>query len=271
MTPLKIGACMQISEIAQHRDWLFDSARDLELQDFRSFAALTTELDDKVTAAKAALDGFAGRIGIHGPFEGLDIDNKDPELRPLITARMIRAVEAADRIGARQMVLHSPYSRWYQNNLMVTPNYAETKLGLIHQTLTPVVRAAEDKGITLVIENIHDVDPATRRAMVDSFGSDAIALSVDTGHAHLARRMSGAPPVDYFLRDAGDQLAHLHLQDLDGHADRHWAPGEGEIEWVAVFRALAKCKSAPHLVLELRNKGDIPQGFAYLEGLGLAC
>jgi sugar phosphate isomerase/epimerase len=136
--------------------------------------------------------------------------------------------------------------------------------------LDPVVRRAEEAGITLVIENIEDVDPATRRGLVDSFDSSAVTLSIDTGHAHLARRTSGAPPVDYFVRDAGNQLAHVHLQDVDGHADRHWAPGEGEIEWTAVFRAVADCKSAPHLVLELHNKADIPKGFVYLESLGLA-
>jgi len=271
MTPLKIGACLNVAEIARHRDWLFDDARDLELQDFMTFDALTTELEDRVAMAKAALDGFSGRIGIHGPFEGLDIDNKDPELRALITRRLLKALEAAERIGARQMVLHSPYTLWYQNNLLVTPDYAEQKRARIHQTLEPVIRAAEDKGITLVIENIHDVDPATRRVMVESFGSDAIALSIDTGHAHLARRMSGAPPVDYFVRDAGDLLAHVHLQDLDGHADRHWPPGEGEIAWAAVFRALTDCQGSPHLVLELRDKDTIPSGFAYLKGLGLVC
>lgn len=125
-------------------------------------------------------------------------------------------------------------------------------------------------GITLVIENIQDVRPKTRREMIDSFGSDAIALSIDTGHAQLARRMSGAPPVEDFVRDAGAQLAHVHLQDVDGHADRHWAPGQGEIEWTAVFRALADCGNAPHLVLELRDKAEIPKGFAWLAALGLA-
>lgn len=270
MTPLKIGACLRADQIADHRDWLFDDARDIELQDFLSHTALTVELEDRIAAAKAALDGHAGRVGIHGPFEGLDIDNKDAELRPLITRRFLTALQAAARVGARQMVLHSPYTRWYQNNLFAKPDYAQTKLDLIHETMMPVVRAAEEEGITLVIENIQDVDPATRRAMVDSFGSSAVALSVDTGHAHLARRMSGAPPVDYFIRDAGDQLQHVHIQDLDGHADRHWAPGEGEIEWHAVFRALADCTSAPHLVLELRDKADIPAGFNHLKTLGLA-
>jgi sugar phosphate isomerase/epimerase len=270
MLPLKIGACLHTSEIADHRDWLFDAQRDIELQDFMTHAALGPERHDRIAAAKVALAGHGGRVGIHGPYEGLDIDNKDAELQPLITARFLRALEAAEAIGARQMVLHSPYRPWYQNNRLASPGYAEAKLARIHTVLGPVVKRAEDAGITMVIENIEDVDPATRRALVDSFACPAIALSIDTGHAQLARRMSGAPPVDYFVRDAGVQLAHVHLQDVDGHADRHWAPGEGEVEWVAVFRALADCATTPHLVLELHNKSHIPKGFAYLQGLGLA-
>jgi sugar phosphate isomerase/epimerase len=269
MSPLKIGACLKTEEIATHRDWLFDAGRDIEIQNFMSFSALHDDFEDLIAATNSALDGHTGRVGIHGPFEGLDIDNKDAELRPLITARFLKALEAADRIGARQMVMHSPYDLWFQNNIFSFAGYGEKKLARIHDCLRPVVRSAEDKGITLVIENIQDVRPETRRAMVDSFGSNAIALSIDTGHAQLARRMSGAPPVEDFVRDAGAQLAHVHLQDVDGHADRHWAPGEGEIEWTAVFRALAGCESAPHLVLELRDKGHIPAGFAHLERLGL--
>ncbi len=269
MRPLKIGACLRIDEIADHRDWLFDDARDIELQDFMTRDALNVDRAERVAAARAALDGFGGRLGIHGPFEGLDIDNKDSELRSVITARFLSAVEAAEALGATQMVMHSPYTKWYQNNLLDKPQYAEEKLARIHEVLDPVVARAKNAGVTLVIENIQDVDPATRRAMVDSFESANVALSIDTGHAQLARRMSGAPPVDYFVRDAGTQLAHVHLQDVDGHADRHWAPGEGEIEWAEVFRALSECTSDPHLVLELRRKGDIPKGYAYLRSLGL--
>lgn len=271
MTPLKIGACLTAAEIADHRDWLYDADRDIELQDFGSHAALNHEFEDRIAAARKALQGHKGRLGLHGPYEGLDMDNKDPELRPFITARFLKAVQAADHIGARQVVLHSPFTRWYQFNRLAKPNYWDDKLARIHAVMTPVIKAAETLGVTLVIENIQDVDPASRRAMVDSFGSDAVALSIDTGHAHLARRMSDAPPVDYFVRDAGRQLQHVHLQDLDGHADRHWAPGEGEIHWQEVFRALSECPSDPHLVLELRRKTDIPRGFAYLKNLGLAC
>lgn len=269
MNPVKIGACLLVAEIPDHRDWLFDADRDIELQDFLTSEVLTGDWQSLASQAKSMLAGHAGRIGIHGPFEGLDIDNKDPELRPIITNRFLRALEAAERVGACQMVVHSPYTAWYQNNLLATPGYANNKLERIHEVLEPVVLRAEETGICLVIENIQDVNPATRREMVESFNSDAIKLSIDTGHAQLARRSSGAPPVDYFVRDAADLLAHVHLQDVDGFADRHWAPGEGEIEWEGVFRALSECNSAPHLVLELRNKNDIAKGFTWLKDRGL--
>ena len=269
MTLPKIGAALNFSEIAALRDWLFDAGRDIELQDFMSAKVLNGDWKDLADAAKRALDGHQGRLGIHGPYRGLDIDNSDPEIQKIITARFLRALEVCERIGAAQMVLHSPYSHWYKNNLYTYPGYREGKLKKIHAILDPVVKRAEETGVTLVIENIQDVDPDERKMMAQSFDSDAVALSIDTGHAHLARFMSGAPPVDFFFTQAGEMLQHVHVQDLDGHADRHWAPGDGTIEWSAVFKALRSLEHSPHLVLELRHKEDIPRAFTYLHDLGL--
>lgn len=161
MTPPRIGACLSPTEIADHRKWLFDVDRDIELQGFGTHRDLTTEFEDRIAAAKDALKGFNGRLGMHGPYEGLDMDNKDPELRPFITARYLKALEAADRVGARQMVLHSPFNRWYAWNRLNKPDYWESKLARIHSVMMPVVKAAKAAGITLVIENILDVDPAS--------------------------------------------------------------------------------------------------------------
>ena len=104
--------------------------------------------------------------------------------------------------------------------------------------MAPAVKIAENEGITIVIENIEDKDPRTWAELVASFDSPSVRCSLDTGHAHYAHRATGGPPVDYFVRAAGDLLAHVHVQDADGFADRHWRIGEGSISWPAVFRAL---------------------------------
>ncbi|MCX7328327.1 MAG: TIM barrel protein, partial [Hyphomicrobiales bacterium] len=67
-----------------------------------------------------------------------------------------------------------------------------------------------------------------------------------------------------------DMLHHVHLQDSDGHADRHWNPGEGDIQWHAVFRALGRLSSDPRLILEVRDKATVRAGAEHLIGLGLA-
>ncbi len=111
-----------------------------------------------------------------------------------------------------------------------------------------------------------------RGLLAESFGSDAVKVSVDTGHANCMHGSAGAPPVDHFVKAAGKQLAHVHLQDTDGYADRHWLPGSGTIRWPAVFEALRDCCENPRLVIEVfgQYQADIPQCVARFEEQGLA-
>lgn len=81
-----------------------------------------------------------------------------------------------------------------------------------------------------------------------------------------------APPLDYFIKAAGDDLKHMHIQDADGHADRHWRPGKGSINWVAVFEALRDTGANPRLIVELDtpNRHEVRRGADWLIEQGLA-
>lgn len=274
--PLSIGAALMVEDLPTYRDWLIEGQRDLEVQDFLKPDVLLGDWRARVAEAKRHLDGFEGRLGIHGPFCDLPLDIADPELAPILSRRMVTAVEAASALGARQMVVHSPYKTWdwfnFGNNPRAgnTPSAAETTIARVQANLAEAVRLAETHGVTLVIENIEDIAPSWRRELAASFGSDAVRVSIDTGHAHYAHATTGAPPVDFFVTDAGPMLSHVHLQDADGFADRHWPPGRGTVNWHAVFRAIATLPQRPHLVLELRHAADIPAAMGYLEREGLA-
>jgi len=277
MLPLKIGAALMVAELPTYRDWLIEGQRDLEVQDFLRPEVLLGDWQARVAEAKRHLDGFEGRLGIHGPFHDLALDTADPEIASIVARRFVTGVDAAAALGAMQMVIHSPYTTWdwfnFGNNPRTgnRPSAAERKIEKVHAVLKDAIARAEAEGVTLVIENIEDIDPGFRRDLAASFGSDAVRLSIDTGHAHYAHHATGAPPVDYFVTDAGAMLAHVHLQDADGFADRHWPPGRGTVNWHAVFRAIAALPQRPHLVLELRHAADIPAAMAYLTREGLAC
>ncbi|PWK58100.1 sugar phosphate isomerase/epimerase family protein [Roseicyclus mahoneyensis] len=277
MLPLKIGAALMVADLPTYRDWLIGDQRDLEVQDFLRPEVLLGDWQAVVTEAKRHLDGFEGRLGIHGPFIDMTLDMADPEIAPIVSRRFVTAVDAATALGASQMVVHSPFTTWdwfnFGNDPEIgnTPSARDRKIARAQALLGPAVARAETCGVTLVIENIEDIDPGTRRELAASFASDAVRLSIDTGHAHYAHHATGAPPVDYFVTDAGPMLSHVHLQDADGFADRHWPPGRGTVNWHAVFRAIAALPQRPHLVLELRHAADIPAAMAWLEREGLAC
>lgn len=269
MTLPVIGACLMIEDLETYRDWLIERQRDLELQSFHDSAVLDGDWQALVDRARALLDGHTGRLGIHGPFMGLNIGSSDPAVQAVVARRMDQALDICAALGATQMVIHSPYTPWDHANMDNFPRGRERIVECAHASIGGAVRRAADQGVTLVLENIQDVDPMERLRLVDSFGSEALQLSVDVGHSNCLHFSENAPPADYFISAAGNRLHHVHLQDTDGYADRHWALGEGTIRWPAIFRALEGLTSAPRLVLELRDKAGIPASIRLLTDLGL--
>ena len=271
MTSLPIlGAAMTLDDLEIHRDWLFEKQRDLELQSFTEASVLNGDWASLAARARKLLDGHQGRLGIHGPFWGFTIASQDPDIRAVVSKRLVQGIEVCATIGATQMVVHSPYSTWSYNNLDNNRGERGKIVEYCHLTLRDAVKRAEDIGCTMVLENIEDKDPHIRVALADSFNSGAVAVSIDTGHAYYAHGSTGAPPVDYYVHAAGNRLQHIHLQDADGYADRHWSLGEGTIQWRSVFAALAKLESNPRLIIEIRDKSKIPASAAYIASLGIA-
>ena len=273
MTDLPLlGAAMSTATLETLQDFILSENRDLEVQDFCNCDLLNGDWKTVADQTRKLLAGYTGRLGIHGPFWGLNIASPDREMRALNTRKHLQGIEVCEYLGVTQMVIHSPYTTWSYNNLDNGPdreNYQQL-IENCHDTMKDVVKRAEDCGVTMVIENIEDIDTDIRCALADSFDSTAMAVSIDTGHAHYAHGSNGAAPVDYFVRRAANRLQHIHLQDADGYADRHWAIGEGTIRWQAVFRALEELTSQPRLILELRDKAGILPSVAYLNALGLA-
>lgn len=64
-----VGAQLSVLDLVRHRDWLFEQDRDLELPEF-CMADILANPVPFIDMAKRALDGWNGRLGIHGPFAG---------------------------------------------------------------------------------------------------------------------------------------------------------------------------------------------------------
>jgi sugar phosphate isomerase/epimerase len=271
----KIGTAAYLHQL-EHQpglgEWVRDHDRDVELRDLTEIGALDDgRWQATIAQARRFFDGHQGRLGIHGPFWGLQIDTPDPDIRAVVQHRCDTALTAFLTLTeGGHMVLHSPYTTWHHFN---RGTFHDDSRGMVERTLatlTPLVKRAEAHGVTLVLENCEDMDPLERLALAAAFGSPAVKVSLDTGHAHYAHGAHGAPPVDAHLRAVGTALAHLHLQDADGFADRHWALGRGTIHWHEVFAAIADTGQTPLLILEMAKAADILVSARYLTEQGLA-
>ena len=265
-----LGAAFNLEQLERHRDWLLERQRDLELQHFVGPEVLGGDWRELARRTRAALAGHRGRLGLHGPFVGFSLDTGDPEVRAVVQRRLAQSLDVALELGATQIVVHSPFKTWDRCNLDTVPGAREAMIARVQATVAPALARAEQAGVELVFENTEDAEPAARVQLARSFGSPSARVSLDTGHAHYAHVHTGAPPVDVFVRAAGEWLAHVHLQDTDGWADRHWVPGEGTVPWAELFRTLATLESRPRLILELRDKDRCPEAAARLAALGLA-
>ena len=264
----KIGAAVTIKNMEAVIEWLCKEDRPIEIQDFTLPNILTDDVSDILRTYQERLKPHSGVRGVHGPFFGLDIGNPERAFQKVISERLLKALEFCERLNGHYMVIHSPFTDWMRLNRLqypaVKPNTIMCMGDILH---APLQRACEI-GCTLVLENCDDTDPNMRMEAIQNINHPNLKLSVDTGHAQLAHCNYQAPTVVDFISATEDQLAHVHLQDVDGYADRHWHPGEGNIPWQAVMDELCTRQSTPHLIVEVRkNMHRLQTTVEFLEDL----
>lgn len=265
-----LGAAMPIAKVPQHLDWLIEGARALEIQDPILPDVLDGDWRALVRVARSLLADYTGQLGIHGPFINLPLGSVDPKIQSVVSDRLRQGLDFAVEVGATHMVMHSPFDFFGSPHVPHSPAFGLARdIERVHATLDPLLPLARDAGVMFVIENIYDTNSAPLLALIRSFNSPLVRMSLDTGHAFIKHQIGGPTP-DQWAADAGELLGHIHVVDNDGQYDRHWMPGHGNINWFALFEALQKLTSQPRLVLELNKTDEILQAVQWLSMQRLA-
>ena len=137
------------------------------------------------------------------------------------------------------------------------------------RSLDDLVPVAQQTGVLMLLENLpYDCDypfltMEELRPLVDAYPEHAVALVVDTGHAWTI----GHDPVEQ-IRVAGTRLGGTHLQDVDGDnpQDNHWLPGQGDLNWADIKKALEEIGYAGSWTFEVivPRRGESPEELARL-------
>lgn len=127
-------------------------------------------------------------------------------------------------------------------------------------TLKDICRYALDNGIYLAFENSGRTGMAMMERALDIIGSDpddtGLGICIDTGHANRSIPLDGIPAETYIKR-FNDVIIELHLNDNLGAEDLHLPPGQGTINWPAVFDAIRHLTRDTVLCLELAGGANI--------------
>jgi len=219
----------------------------LEIQHFTHGLLLDGAWRAKAEEIKAALKGFKGTLSLHGPYENLDPGAWDPQVGALSRGRYIHAMQIADLLGARIIVLHCWYwpTQKYHGGV---PRWAERRI----PAWQDLARTAEKFGVTLVAENVWEPDPSAQIALIDGVNSPALRACLDTGHAN----MTGATSLPQWIEQLGPRLVYVHAHNNCGASDDHWPFDRGTLDMKSVIAKLANQPAPPRVCLELRSFAD---------------
>lgn len=206
-------------------------------QDGFEFVEFWGWTDKDLDAVKAAAE--KAEIGISGFNGDAELSLIDPSQKEAYLAFLRRSVEAAKKVGARSVTIHS---NGLGDGGMVIDHYDElsdtVKLCTMFGTLKECAKIAEESGISMNLEplnvttdHVGNFLQTTRMAaeMTRLIGSPMLKVLYDVYHMQL-----NEGSICDTIRACGDQFGHIHVADAPG---RH-EPGTGEINYHRVYECL---------------------------------
>ncbi|MGO8944941.1 MAG: sugar phosphate isomerase/epimerase family protein [Syntrophobacteraceae bacterium] len=133
----------------------------------------------------------------------------------------------------------------------------EKSLALLKESILEIVEYAAARHVRvgmeyepgLLVERAEELAVLIREVGAENFGAN-----LDFGHSHLA----GEAPVDV-AQSLASSIFHIHLEDIKGRKHYHLIPGEGDIDFEDIARALAGIEYEGFGTVELYTFPENPE------------
>ncbi len=181
---------------------------------------------------------------------------RDPKLRRQRVDHTLRAIELTAAIGGKNISLQpaGPYMGRDVNELY----------DLFAEGLFQCLDRAKACGVHLNVEPepgllIERSDQYDRLKQTYFAGEDFVRMNADLGHLYCVREDPAA-----IIRSHAPQIRHVHIEDItDERVHQHLVPGEGAIDFPALFKALDDIGYRGMVTVELypytSTAGDVAQ------------
>jgi sugar phosphate isomerase/epimerase len=201
-----------------------------------------------------AFHGAGRRISLHAPFQDLAPGALDRRILAASRWRLRQALSLLPVFQPVAVVCHLGYeARHYQWD-------RETWLAHAAATFKELAALAARHRITLMLENVYEVDPELFLEVINRTGAANLRVCLDVGHL-LA---FGTGDFDFWLKTLTPVIGQLHLHDNRGDADSHLALGTGRVPLAEILQFLARRRRRPLITLEPHQEGSLTPSLEYL-------
>ena len=207
----------------------------LRLQGVTALEPGPSFLDADETALESTGERFRAAgirlYSAHAYFGGAyDLSLLEEDARKKTVAYHGMALTRAASAGISCLVVHP-------SGHLGTPREEARREAQLRASIETLLETAENTGVRLALENMPPTnlgrDSATIRGIVDDFDSLYLGVCFDIGHGHLVEE--GVVTSFQGLRE---RIITFHLQDNDGHRDRHLQPPYGTLDWQAFIHEI---------------------------------
>jgi sugar phosphate isomerase/epimerase len=215
----------------------------------------------RVEGVRAALERHGIKLGLH-TLSAVNIAETSPFLRDAVDQYLVAYMDLARRLGAGWIVVHAGYH--------FTSDFERRKAAALER-LQRASGQAEERGVQLLLENMnpepddaevqylaHDVEEC--RYYFDQLTSPHLGWAYTVNHAHmLPEGIAGFTP----LFDLG-RCGEVRLADKRGDVEEHLQPGEGTIDFKAMFEQIEGAGYRKHYMLAFGSIDDMKRGREWL-------
>jgi sugar phosphate isomerase/epimerase len=126
-----------------------------------------------------------------------------------------------------------------------------------YSTISELASRAKELNVTLALENGYTgglkMLVSTMERIGDEPSKSGLGICIDTWRACQANDRAQNSVYDY-LREVGEQLIHMHVDDMSSH--RRALPGHGEIDWARIGEILSRIRYSGNFIFELACGAD---------------
>ncbi len=213
--------------------------------------------DRRVRVIRTALDRDGIRLGLH-TLSAANVAETSPFLRDAVDTYLCAYMDLAARLGAGWIVVHAGYH--------FTSDIERRKQAALER-LQRAAGYAERSGVQLLLENMnrepddaevhylgHDV--AECRYFFDQLTSPHLGWAYTVNHAHmLPEGLAG-----FTRRFDLDRCGEVRLADNRGDKEEHLCPGQGTIDFKAMFDQIEEAGYQKHYMLAFGSIEDMRRG-----------